>query len=103
MKKVYKRCGKEKPIEEFGKYSANKDGHRIYCKECWREIVRIQYWNRKAKAIDKVEKTDSKIKVYSNADLAKFTPRQLMEELKARGFKWDCMLEPQRKIFFDKI
>ena len=43
------------------------------------------------------------IKVYSNAELAKFSPRQLMEELKARGFKWDYMLEPQRKIYFEKI
>lgn len=66
-------------------------------------MVRIQHYKHKAKTIDKVEKTDSKIKVYSNADLARFTPRQLMEELKARGFRWDYMLEPQRKIFFDKI
>lgn len=39
----------------------------------------------------------------SNPDLEKFTPRQLMEELKSRGFTWDYMLEPQKKIFFNKI
>jgi predicted HTH domain antitoxin len=43
------------------------------------------------------------IKIYSNVELAKFSPRQLMEELKARGFRWDYMLEPQKKIYFEKI
>ena len=28
---------------------------------------------------------------------------ELMEELKARGFRWEYMLEPQKKIFYDKI
>lgn len=42
-------------------------------------------------------------KVYAHPDLARFNHRQLMEELKARGFKWDYMIEPQRKIYFDKI
>ena len=42
-------------------------------------------------------------KVYTNPELAKFTPREMMAELKARGFKWEYMLEPQRKVYFDKI
>ena len=47
--------------------------------------------------------TASMHKVYAHPELAKFTPRQLMEELKSRGFKWEYMLEPQRKIMFEKI
>lgn len=43
------------------------------------------------------------IKVYAHPELAKFHPRQLMEELKARGWRWEYMLEPQKKIYFDKI
>ena len=42
-------------------------------------------------------------KVHTNAELAKFTPRQLMAELKARGYRWEYMLEPQRRIMYDKI
>ena len=39
----------------------------------------------------------------SESELSQYTPRQLMEELKRRGFTWDYMLEPQRKIYFNKI
>jgi hypothetical protein len=42
-------------------------------------------------------------KVYTNSELSKFTPRALMAELKARGFRWEYMLEPQKKIMYDKI
>lgn len=53
-------------------------------------------------------KTEAKVsasmhKVYAYPGLAKFTPRQLMEELKARGFRWEYIIEPQRRIMFDKI
>mgnify|MGYP003478770073 FL=1 len=49
------------------------------------------------------EKECTMAKVYTNPELAKFTPREMMAELKARGFKWEYMLEPQRKVYFDKI
>jgi hypothetical protein len=49
------------------------------------------------------EKERTMLRVYSDSALAKFTPRQLMAELKARGFRWEYMLEPQKKIYFDKI
>lgn len=63
MKKVCKRCGKELPIESFGQYSLSKDGHRAYCKDCWAEMSKIQYYNRRTLlTINKVEKVDSKIK-----------------------------------------
>jgi hypothetical protein len=58
---------------------------------------------RKAQSDSVVVENSNLIKVYTNPDLAQFTPRQLMQELKARGFKWEYMLEPQRKVMFDKI
>lgn len=38
----------------------------------------------------------------TESELSKFTPRQLMEELKRRGFKWDSMYYTQY-VSFDKI
>jgi hypothetical protein len=43
------------------------------------------------------------LKVFTNPELAKFSPRDLMTEIKARGFKWEYMLEPQKKIMYEKL
>ena len=112
-KRCYK-CGRHKPLSDFNKNKKSKDGLQSECRECHAETMR-RYHLKKAEEIksmnttSKAKEPESKvqeskmIKVYSNVELAKFSPRQLMEELKARGFKWDYMLEPQRKIYFEKI
>lgn len=107
--KICTKCGRELPVDRFNKKSASKDGLQQYCKECQHESAKKSYHKRKMKrnVLDNVETikvgTSAATKVYSNPELARFTPRQLMEELKARGFRWEYMLEPQRKIMYDKI
>ena len=112
------KCGRELPTTEFYTNIRNKDGFQDRCKDCQREWNR-EYQRKKAeerkKATlnneDKIEtekvvidaKEHTMAKVYSGPELAKFTPRQLMQELKARGYRWEYMLEPQRKVYFDKI
>ena len=112
------KCGRELPTTEFYTNIRNKDGFQDRCKDCQREWNR-EYQRRKAKEKklaalkneDKIEtekvvidtKEHTMAKVYSEPELAKFTPRQLMQELKARGYRWEYMLEPQRKVYFDKI
>lgn len=116
--KVCPKCGRELPTTAFYGNVRNADGLQDRCKECQREFNRESY-RRKREAMrieklnheDKVEtekviidaKEHTMAKVYSEPELAKFTPRQLMAELKSRGYRWDYMLEPQRKIQFDKI
>lgn len=107
--KICTKCGRELSVDMFHKKSTSKDGLQNYCKECHNETVRKSYHKRKMKrnALDNVEiikvGASNASKVYSNPELARFTHRQLMEELKARGFRWEYMLEPQRKIMYDKI
>lgn len=113
MKKCCK-CGRLLPKTSFNKNRKAKDGLQSECRECHAETMKA-YHIKKAEEIkamnttSKEKESESKaqeskmIKVYSNVELAKFSPRQLMEELKARGFRWDYMLEPQRKIYFEKI
>lgn len=96
MKKCSK-CGQEKPRSEF--YASNKaiDGLQNWCKTCQKIACKSQ------NTIDQVKCDGHLTKVYSNPELAKFTPRQLMQELKARGFTWDYMLEPQKRVMYNKI
>ena len=112
------KCGRVLPVTEFYTNVRTKDGYQDKCKECQREWNR-EYQKRKKEekrlaslnVEDKVEtkkviideKECTMAKVYTNPELAKFTPREMMAELKARGFKWEYMLEPQRKVYFDKI
>jgi len=116
--KVCPKCGRELPTTEFYGKKHNKDGLQDKCKDCQRDWNR-EYQRRKREERrvaelnheDKIEterviidtKEHTMAKVYSEPELAKFTPRQLMAELKSRGYRWDYMLEPQRKIQFDKI
>lgn len=112
------KCGRELPTTEFYTNIRNKDGLQDKCKDCQSEWNR-EYHKRKKEekrlaslnVEDKVEtkkvivdeKECTMAKVYTNPELAKFTPREMMAELKARGFRWEYMLEPQRKVYFDKI
>lgn len=101
MKKCSK-CGIEFENDMFYVNNKNADGLDNYCKECRKATNKLNAQKRMKK---EKESSDSNtlLKVYSNHELAKFTPRQLMQELKARGFKWEYMLEPQRKVMYDKI
>lgn len=108
------KCGRELPTTEFYTNRHNKDGLQDKCKDCQREYQRKKAKKKKIAALNIEDKVETKkvivdekectmAKVYTNPELAKFTPREMMAELKARGFKWEYMLEPQRKVYFDKI
>lgn len=42
-KKKCSKCGKTKPLSEFGVVSRNKDGHDYMCRMCRRKRNRRQY------------------------------------------------------------
>jgi organic radical activating enzyme len=67
-------CGRTLTLDNFRKVYLAQDGHSSTCKECARQ--------RRA---DKKE--HEIIKGGGNPDLANFTPRELIEELRARGYK----------------
>lgn len=60
--KVCTCCGNELPITAFNKHGRSKDGYEAVCRAC------------KAKTGD------------GNPELAKFTPRELIDELRCRGY-----------------
>lgn len=60
--KVCACCGNELPITAFNKNGRSKDGYKAICRAC------------KAKTGN------------GNPELAKFSPRELIEELRCRGY-----------------
>ena len=69
------KCGRVLPVESFNRCNATKDGLQIHCRECQK--------------VFRMKRRQSQIgmhKVYSKPDLAKFQPRELIAELKARGY-----------------
>lgn len=90
--KICKKCGQELPLENFSKNAKMKDGLQNHCRACASEYSR-QIWKRKKaqkKENERIE-FEKKYKVYTNRDLAKFTPRELMLELKARGYEGELL------------
>lgn len=71
--KVCKVCGQELPLSEFRKSPFTTNGIAT-CNKCVRNKI------KKTKLLK--ETTGS-----TNSELAKFTPRELIEELKSRGYK----------------
>lgn len=110
MKEHPKQCGcckKIMPKSFFNKKTSAKDGYQGCCKKCQSAAASKSYFKRKQRNRDHIETIvhDGKIltKVWAHPELADISARKLMEELKARGYRWDYMLEPQRKIPFGKI
>ena len=71
------KCGRILTISEFNKSGRNKDGLQAYCRECQHELYQGRHL--------------SKEKLLSNNPLAGYTPRELLSELKKRGYKWEKM------------
>lgn len=75
--KVCSRCGMELPLTEFPKNANSYDGHLGVCKKCQRERMRDYRQNlaKKARLYDE------------RGGLKDYTPRELMLELKRRGYE----------------
>lgn len=75
------KCGRELPLTEFHRNASLADGLQKQCKECKRAT------NNKSNARRRqVELSFAAIKGDAGSPLAGFTPRELMDELRARGF-----------------
>ena len=76
--KICNKCGRELPITEFMHNHLSKDGYMSTCKAC----VAIKHRRTKAR------KNENSTPPHEggNPELAKFTPRELMAELKARNY-----------------
>lgn len=79
--KICSKCRQEKALSEFGKCAANPDGLQYYCKECQSE-----YWKTRKKKRNTSNTEQVLHQVFFNPELAKFQPKDLIAELRARGY-----------------
>lgn len=94
--KVCKGCGRELPIENFSTGGAN--GTRFvqnYCKECMAKRKSEGHARKKAEL---QSKTASEVEQAKKQRLSEFTPRELMEELKRRGYDGELVYTEVKKI-----
>lgn len=84
--KTCSKCGAQSDESMCYVNNANKDHRDTFCKEC-RKKANNERRKRMSQSDSVVVESNSLINVYSNPDLALYTPRQLMQELKARGYK----------------
>lgn len=71
--KICKGCGKELPLSDYHKDERMIGGHKNYCREC----------------VSKQEEEKKKVKKAMQEDnpLSAFKPRELIEELRKRGYR----------------
>ena len=81
--KVCPKCGRELPTSEFNKASRSKDGLQCWCRACQHEA----------------QKSVPRIKdVRDGNPLSAYTPRQLMAELKRRGYDGELFYVQKIKL-----
>lgn len=99
--KVCKECGKELPIENFRKGRANGTEFTMsICKDCWRK--RQKDGKDKAKEKMQIQQIDL-VEDAKRKRLSEFTPRELMLELKRRGYEGELSFVEVHKIDLSSI
>lgn len=97
--KICKKCGRELPLEAFGKSSKSIDGLQDCCKDCVNQQQRDSYARRKAKE----QGISTETPMGGGIDALRiFTPRQLLKELKSRGYVWTGMYV-RREVPYESI
>lgn len=92
---ICKCCGRELPFEQFAK---NAFGYTHICKECNSKNRKEAALNRKKLKQQAIDALNAR-----NLRLSDFTPRELMEELKRRGYEGKLRFVKVEEIDFENI
>lgn len=93
--KVCKCCGSEKPISEFYK---NAWGYTSICSECHKK--KAVEGKRRVRELNNIA---NKLEDARKLRLQDFTPRELMTELKRRGYEGDITYVEVHKIKLEDL
>lgn len=102
------KCKQELPESSFSK-GKNKFGKHSYCKECDKRLSKERYRKKLSKQNTTItvqkQKEEKRVlhKVYKNPELAHFTNRQLLEEIKERGYTGKLYFTNEIQLQYIKI
>lgn len=85
--KKCKMCGNEFRLDDMPLDKRSSDGHRGYCKSCWTKYCQIHS-----------KKSVHLRKIYSLPELSGYTPRQLIDELRLRGYHGTLTVTQEVKL-----
>lgn len=99
---VCKQCGRELPVEQFSKIGNRGGGTTSLhiCKECMQGRQKEGRQKRKERMAQLEIKRTQDIR---NMRLSDFTPRELMVELKRRGYKFTAEITVTNVIDSDNL
>lgn len=90
------KCGRELPLSEFNKCNKTKDGLQHHCKDCHRAANREN--NKRRKVHNLLDYVIGSEQANLNPKLEEFTPRELLTELRARGYRGDLTWQVKVKL-----
>ena len=100
--KVCSCCGVEKPITEF-RNVGKKNGGVVQLSVCSDCMKKKQSEGRKRAYAKEQQEKVAQIEILKKTRLSEFTPRELMEELKRRGYEGKLHYTEVREIDFCNI
>jgi hypothetical protein len=100
--KVCKECGRELPVEMFGKHPKAKDGYQPLCKECRSRKMKAAAKKPEipAEAVEKLQELEATVAkaLEPSPEIRKFTDADLFRELSRRGWTGDLVRIEKRTI-----
>lgn len=82
------QCGRVLPIGRFKKVRLSPDGYSKFCRDCSDQL----------RAEKRTRSFTAGGGVGGNPELAKFQPRELIEELRARGYQGELIVTKRIKL-----
>lgn len=86
--KQCKKCGRTLPLSEYNRMANSIDGHSSTCKKCHNAYQKERRQERKQECEHRG----------AYPELAAFTPRQLIDELRGRGYRGTLTYQYEIKL-----
>ena len=100
--KVCKECGRELPVEMFGRHPRTKDGWQPLCKDCRSRKMKAAAKKPEipAEAVEKLQELEATVAkaLEPSTEIRKFTDADLFRELSRRGWTGDLVRIEKRTL-----